>query len=158
MVSVLSSWSHATALSVALSTGEVSLQFAALEQFLSEPRRHLIHVAFRKGGSFRPSCVELLAEFGTESFFDTVAARALYSRAEVRAPASAFRERCREENSGVMGPTLSGQDRGDGLTCRCGKAPVSDGRSVGQGLEEISQCRGGILEANMGEPSGGERV
>ena len=76
----------------ALSTGEVSLEFAAVEQFLSEPRRHLIHLAFGKGGSFLPSRVELLAEFSTELFFDTVAARAVYSRAGVRTPASAFRE------------------------------------------------------------------
>lgn len=142
----------------ASSTGGVSLEFAAVEQFLSELCRHLIHLAFGKGGSFLPSRVELLAEFITELFFDTVAARAVHSRAGVRAPAGAFRERCREENSGVMEPTFSGQDRGDGLTCRCGEAPVSDGRSVGQGLEEITKCRGGILEAKMGEPSVGERV
>ena len=56
-----------------------------------------------------------------------------------------------------MEPTLSGQDCGDGLTCRCADAPVSDGRCVGQSLEEITKCRGGISEANMGEPSVGER-
>ena len=56
-----------------------------------------------------------------------------------------------------MEPTLSGQDCGNGLTCRCADAPVSDGRCVGQSLEEITKCRGGISEANMGEPSVGER-